>query len=56
MESTRRTFLGAATAATAVSAIAGARGSKSTATPAGDKGKFYVAACTPCDKNLKFDE
>jgi 4-hydroxy-tetrahydrodipicolinate synthase len=56
MESTRRTFLGAATAATAAAALAGSRGSKSTATPAGDKGKFYVAACTPCDKNLKFDE
>jgi 4-hydroxy-tetrahydrodipicolinate synthase len=27
-----------------------------TGSPAGDKGKFYVAACTPCDKNLKFDD
>ena len=52
MQTTRRTFLGAVSAAAAVAATPPAK----VAGPAGDKGKFYVAACTPCDKNLKFDE
>jgi 4-hydroxy-tetrahydrodipicolinate synthase len=52
METTRRAFIGAvsvaaATAATPPGKIAG---------PGSDKGKFYVAACTPCDKGLKFDD
>lgn len=50
---TRRAFLGAVGAATV--AAAASRGAKSAAV-ASDKGKFYVAALTPCDKNLKFDD
>src|SRR3984957_14534637 len=49
---TRRTFLGAAAAATA---IAAPRASKVPGASV-EKCIFYVAACTPCDKNLKFDE
>ena len=50
MQTTRRTFLGAVSAAAAVAA-----------TPPGKTGtvskqKLYVAACTPCDKSLKFDD
>ena len=50
---TRRTFLGAMGAAAAVAGPA-----RSTKVPgaAPEKCIFYVAACTPCDKNLKFDE
>jgi 4-hydroxy-tetrahydrodipicolinate synthase len=51
-ETTRRTFLGAVGAA---AAIASPRGSK-TPGAAQEKCIFLVAACTPCDKNLKFDE
>jgi 4-hydroxy-tetrahydrodipicolinate synthase len=51
-ETTRRTFLGAAAAA---AAIAAPRGSKNPNVPS-EKCIFYVAACTPCDKNLKFDD
>jgi 4-hydroxy-tetrahydrodipicolinate synthase len=50
---TRRTFLG--TVGAAAVAAGASRETKSEAT-SGDQGKFYVAACTPCDKNLKFDE
>src|ERR1700722_14480085 len=51
-ETTRRTFLGTMGAA---AAMAAPRGSKvQTATT--EKCLFWVAACTPCDKNLKFDE
>jgi 4-hydroxy-tetrahydrodipicolinate synthase len=55
MQTTRRTFLSTATATTA---LAAARASKSGAkAPAVKSGpNFYVAAVTPCDKNLKFDE
>src|SRR5579859_8134278 len=49
---TRRTFLGSVGVAAAASAAT--RGTKTS--PTGDKGKFYVAACTPCDKSLKFDD
>jgi len=52
MTSTRRAFLGAATVAAAASAAAPPKISG----PGSDKGKLYVAACTPCDKNLKFDD
>jgi len=51
-ETTRRTFLGAAAA---VTALAAPRGTKSPSA-ATEKCLFWVAACTPCDKNLKFDE
>jgi 4-hydroxy-tetrahydrodipicolinate synthase len=51
-ESTRRTFLGAAAGATA---LAAGRSTKAPGAPT-EKCLFWVAACTPCDKNLKFDE
>lgn len=53
MPTTRRLFLEAMGAAAA--AAAAPRGTKAP-TATGDKGKFYVAALTPCDKNLKFDD
>jgi len=53
METTRRAFVGAMGAATAVAAAS--RGAKSP-TASTDKVLFWVAAATPCDKNLKFDE
>jgi 4-hydroxy-tetrahydrodipicolinate synthase len=49
---TRRTFLGAV----GIAAVAGATRAAKTSSASVDNGKFYVAACTPCDKNLKFDE
>jgi 4-hydroxy-tetrahydrodipicolinate synthase len=61
METTRRTFLQGLGAATALN-IAGmpnaAMLTSSRATPAAepDKSLFWIAAATPCDKNLKFDE
>jgi 4-hydroxy-tetrahydrodipicolinate synthase len=51
-ETTRRTFLGAVVAA---AAMAAPRGNK-TQGASTEKCLFWVAACTPCDKNLKFDE
>lgn len=48
---TRRTFLGSVGIAAAAAAAPGTK-----TAPASDNGKFYVAACTPCDKNLKFDD
>src|SRR5258708_6565305 len=53
MRSTRRVFLGVAGTA-AVAAAAGSRGSKTAAST--EKCLFWIAACTPCDKNLKFDD
>src|SRR6266852_5029073 len=53
MQTTRRVFLG--TVGAVAAANAASRGAKTPAS-GGDKGKFYVAACTPCDKNLKFDD
>lgn len=53
METTRRAFVGAMGAATA--AAAASRGAKSPAAST-EKVLFWVAAATPCDKNLKFDE
>ncbi|HYL74538.1 MAG TPA: dihydrodipicolinate synthase family protein [Bryobacteraceae bacterium] len=53
MQTTRRAFVGAIGAATAVAAAA--RGAKTPAA-SNDKVQFWVAACTPCDKNLKFDD
>lgn len=49
---TRRTFLGTVGAAAAMAAP------RSTKAPGASVEKciFYVAACTPCDKNLKFDD
>ena len=64
MQTTRRIFLGTA-AATAALGIVGAgpvaevpdalRTTQASAST-GDKSLFWVAALTPCDKNLKFDE
>ena len=51
-DTTRRTFLGAMGAA---AAMAAPRGTKSTS-GTNEKCLFWVAACTPCDKSLKFDE
>ncbi len=62
MSTSRRTFLssvGAAAAASAVSAAipAAAKATgKSPLPPATTKQLYYVAAPTPCDKSLKFDE
>ena len=53
MQTTRRAFVGAIGAATAVAAAS--RGAKDPTTSS-DKVLFYVAAATPCDKNLKFDD
>ena len=51
MQTTRRAFLGAA------GAVAAAAAAPRPAKPAnGSTQKLYVAACTPCDKSLKFDE
>jgi 4-hydroxy-tetrahydrodipicolinate synthase len=52
-QSTRRTFLGAAAAAAAIAAPRSTNKAPGVST---EKCIFYVAACTPCDKNLKFDE
>src|ERR1700674_2806161 len=65
MQTTRRTFLGAVGATAALGMAGGARLSEALAAeprvanvPAasGEKVLFWVAASTPCDKNLKFDE
>ena len=53
MPSTRRTFLGSLAAVPL--AEAASRGAKTPTTPQ-EKCLFWVAAATPCDKNLKFDE
>jgi len=66
METTRRTFLGAVGAAAALGVVgrAGMLGGEETvskepmkaAAASGEKVLFWVAASTPCDKSLKFDE
>src|SRR5437016_2480902 len=65
MPTTRRTFLGAVGAAAALGVVEktafadepGGAGRPASAAPvAGEKVLFWVAASTPCDKNLKFDE
>jgi 4-hydroxy-tetrahydrodipicolinate synthase len=53
MQTTRRAFLGTVGAVTAAAA---ARSEPTVTAAAGDEGKFYIAACTPCDKSLKFDD
>jgi 4-hydroxy-tetrahydrodipicolinate synthase len=64
MQTTRRSFLGAMGAAAAASVVgntvmpeaAGAMPRATNASPAsGEKVLFWVAASTPCDKNLSFD-
>ena len=65
MKTTRRTFLGSVGAAAAVGVAAGAKipeisaslpTAPNTPAPSTEKVLFWVAASTPCDKNLKFDE
>src|SRR5579862_3111856 len=54
MDTTRRVFLGAVSAAGAIAAAP-----PRPARPEGGslpKQRFYVAACTPCDKQLRFDD
>jgi 4-hydroxy-tetrahydrodipicolinate synthase len=53
MQTTRRTFLSAATATTA---LAASRAAKSPAAATKSGPNLYVAAVTPCDKTLKFDD
>ena len=58
MEIPRREFLGAVgVAAVAAAAPRLGAASMTTAVPAAntDKVRFWVAACTPCDRNLKFE-
>jgi len=65
MQTTRRTFLGAVGATAALGVAGGARIPEAlVAEPrvanvpaaSGEKVLFWVAASTPCNKNLKFDE
>jgi 4-hydroxy-tetrahydrodipicolinate synthase len=65
METTRRSFLGGVAATTALSVVSNAKIPETKTAPGGapaspagsaDKVLFWVAASTPCDKNLKFDE
>src|SRR5258708_15731472 len=64
MQTTRRTFLGAAGAAAALGVAGGGQLAEVLAAEprlpraptSGEKVLFWVAASTPCDKNLKFDE
>src|SRR5947199_1581077 len=59
METTRRTFLEGFGAAAALSVIGIPLGATTPAAPVStmqDKCLFWIAAATPCDKNLKFDE
>jgi 4-hydroxy-tetrahydrodipicolinate synthase len=67
METTRRTFLGGVGAAAVLGVTSGANlsdiavsaadpGAANTPAASNEKVLFWVAASTPCDKNLKFDE
>jgi 4-hydroxy-tetrahydrodipicolinate synthase len=65
MQTTRRTFLGAVGATAALGVAGGAKipeapiaGPRAANVPAasGEKVLFWVAASTPCDKSLRFDE
>ncbi len=61
MPSSRRTFLGSMGAAAAVAALPTAHGAGKSAAakalaPPATKQLYYVAAPTPCDKSLKFDD
>jgi 4-hydroxy-tetrahydrodipicolinate synthase len=65
MQTTRRTFLGSVGAVTALGVAASVRIPEITAAPlaatdvpatSSEKVLFWVAASTPCDKSLKFDE
>ena len=54
MQSTRRTFLGGV--GTAAAALAATPRTKDTHASSNGKCLFWIAAATPCDKNLQFDE
>ena len=54
MQSTRRTFLGGV--GTAAAALAAKPHAKDTHASSNGKCLFWIAAATPCDKNLQFDE
>jgi 4-hydroxy-tetrahydrodipicolinate synthase len=59
METTRRIFLeglGAVAALSAVGVAPGAKTRTGAAQPTSEKCLFWIAALTPCDKNLKFEE
>jgi 4-hydroxy-tetrahydrodipicolinate synthase len=65
MQTTRRTFLGSVGAAAALGVTSGVKIPEVTGAPAGaadvsaapnERVLFWVAASTPCDKSLKFDE
>jgi 4-hydroxy-tetrahydrodipicolinate synthase len=59
MEATRRMFLeglGAVAALSAVGAVPTAKTYSAASQGATDKCLFWIAALTPCDKNLKFEE
>src|SRR5258708_2884392 len=59
METTRRTFLeglGAAAALGVVGVPTSTASWAATVSASADKCLFWIAAATPCDKNLKFDE
>src|SRR5262249_7978596 len=65
MQTTRRTFLGSVGAAAALGVAGGVEIPEVSAAPvssgevptaSSEKVLFWVAASTPCDKNLKFDE
>src|SRR5438876_11079351 len=65
MQTTRRTFLGSVGAAAALGVAgemkipevtAAAHSSANVPAPSDEKVLFWVAASTPCDKSLKFDE
>src|SRR5438270_7458168 len=64
MATTRRTFIGTLGAAAAIGAVGSGKFaaaekpalSGKSPSASSDKVQFWVAALTPCDKNLKFDE
>jgi len=65
MQTTRRTFLGSVGAAAALGVTSGVKIPEVTGAPSGaadvsaapnERVLFWVAASTPCDKSLKFDE
>ena len=62
METTRRAFLGAVSATAAMGVVGRAAGladgknAARAAKASGEKVLFWVAASTPCDKSLRFDE
>ena len=56
MSRTRREFLGTVGASAVAAAALEGKSNKSKSTAPATKQLYYVAAPTPCDKSLKFDE